>query len=169
MGARVKDPSTGQFKEMYVKALDSLPVGAEIDFDGDSADIPDGWEEVSGKSLVSYELYSGNSTSGNLTISNDISNYKKVEVTAQARNGVRTTFVLYEPSEKIIEIKTGNAETGLIDYYIFTACTLAFSGTTVTRANTRVVQLRNNTSLSIGTDDSYYTLGIVKIIGYKEV
>ena len=45
MGVRVKDNS--QFKEIYVKALDSMPVGTEVDFDGNSADIPDGWEQVS--------------------------------------------------------------------------------------------------------------------------
>lgn len=40
------DSVTGQFKEVYVKALDSLPVGSEIDFDGDTSDIPAGWEQV---------------------------------------------------------------------------------------------------------------------------
>ena len=44
---RAKDKTTGQFKKVYVKALDSMPVGSELDFDGNSADIPVGWEEVS--------------------------------------------------------------------------------------------------------------------------
>lgn len=44
MGARVKDPNTGQFKEIYVKALDSLPVGTIVDYDGQASDIPTGWE-----------------------------------------------------------------------------------------------------------------------------
>jgi hypothetical protein len=56
MGVRVKD--NGQFKEIYVKALDSLPVGAEIDFDGDSADIPDGWELV-GNNYSTDEIKTG--------------------------------------------------------------------------------------------------------------
>lgn len=43
---KVKNPSTGNFEEVYVKALDSLPVGAEIDFTGSASDIPVGWEQV---------------------------------------------------------------------------------------------------------------------------
>ena len=43
---KAKNPTTGNFEEIYVKALDSLPVGTEVDFDGTSADIPIGWEQV---------------------------------------------------------------------------------------------------------------------------
>lgn len=45
---KVKNPSTGNFEEVYVKALDSLPVGSEIDFTGNASDIPAGWEQSSG-------------------------------------------------------------------------------------------------------------------------
>ncbi len=40
------NPNTGNLEKVYVKALDSMPVGAEIDFDGQSSDIPVGWEQV---------------------------------------------------------------------------------------------------------------------------
>lgn len=43
---KVKNPSTGNFEEVYVKALDSLPVGTEVDFTGSTSDIPVGWEQV---------------------------------------------------------------------------------------------------------------------------
>lgn len=43
--------SQGNFKEIYVKALDSMPVGSEIDFNGTSADIPAGWEQVQAKQI----------------------------------------------------------------------------------------------------------------------
>lgn len=43
---KAKNPSTGNFEEVYVKALDSLPVGTEIDFTGSASDIPVGWEQV---------------------------------------------------------------------------------------------------------------------------
>ena len=45
---KVKNPNTGNFEEVYVKALDSLPVGSEIDFTGSASDIPAGWEQSSG-------------------------------------------------------------------------------------------------------------------------
>ena len=41
-----RDRQTNQFKKVYVKALDSMPVGSEIDFDGQASDIPVGWEEI---------------------------------------------------------------------------------------------------------------------------
>ena len=43
---KVKNPSTGNFEEVYVKALDSLPVGTEVDFTGSASDIPAGWEQI---------------------------------------------------------------------------------------------------------------------------
>lgn len=43
---KARNPSTGNLETVYVKALDSLPVGSEIDFIGSSSDIPVGWEQV---------------------------------------------------------------------------------------------------------------------------
>lgn len=42
----MKYKDNGQWKEIYVKALDSMPVGTEVDFDGQASDIPVGWEQV---------------------------------------------------------------------------------------------------------------------------
>ena len=39
-----KDSTTGQMKPLGVKVEDTLPVGTEVDYDGQ--DIPEGWEEV---------------------------------------------------------------------------------------------------------------------------
>lgn len=41
---KYRDPETGEFKELYVKAVDTLPVGTEVDYEGE--DVPAGWEEV---------------------------------------------------------------------------------------------------------------------------
>lgn len=46
------NPSTGNLEKVYVKALDSMPVGAEIDFDGQTIDIPVGWEEITETNLT---------------------------------------------------------------------------------------------------------------------
>ena len=40
------DTVSGTFKKVYVKALDSLPVGSEIDYSGSAGNIPVGWEQV---------------------------------------------------------------------------------------------------------------------------
>lgn len=42
---KYKDPITGEFKNIPLKASDTLPVGSIVDYDGDT--VPDGWEEVS--------------------------------------------------------------------------------------------------------------------------
>lgn len=54
----MKYKDNGQWKEIYVKALDSMPVGTEIDFDGQASDIPVGWEQVDDKG----EIYSTTDT-----------------------------------------------------------------------------------------------------------
>lgn len=41
---KFRDPETGEFKELYTKAADTLPVGTVVDYDGD--EVPAGWEEV---------------------------------------------------------------------------------------------------------------------------
>lgn len=43
---KARNPSTGNLETVYVKALDSMPVGTEVDFDGQASDIPTGWEQV---------------------------------------------------------------------------------------------------------------------------
>ena len=40
---KVLNPSTGNFEELYVKALDSMPVGTIVYYDGQASDIPIGW------------------------------------------------------------------------------------------------------------------------------
>lgn len=43
---KARNPNTGNLEEVYVKALDSMPIGTEVDFDGSASDIPIGWEQV---------------------------------------------------------------------------------------------------------------------------
>ena len=43
------------FRELYVKALDSMPVGSVVDFTGSSADVPTGWEEVNDYSTTEID------------------------------------------------------------------------------------------------------------------
>lgn len=78
MGARVKDPSTGQFKEIYVKALDSMPVGSIVEYNGTVGDIPAGWEQAND---IIWTNSSPSSTISTSTISNiDMTNYDELEV-----------------------------------------------------------------------------------------
>lgn len=56
------DTVSGTFKKVYVKALDSLPVGTEVDFNGQAGDIPAGWEAVSDKSIMTSGISASFST-----------------------------------------------------------------------------------------------------------
>lgn len=48
---KYKDPVTGEWKEIYSKTADTLPVGTVVEFEGE--EVPAGWEEViEEKSLV---------------------------------------------------------------------------------------------------------------------
>lgn len=47
---KYRDPETGEFKELYTKAADTLPVGTVVDFDGE--EIPAGWEKAEEMSLI---------------------------------------------------------------------------------------------------------------------
>ena len=42
---KYKDPTTGNFKELFVKATDELPIGSEITV-ADDMQVPLGWEEI---------------------------------------------------------------------------------------------------------------------------
>lgn len=41
---KARNPQTGNLETVYVKALDSMPVGTQVEYTG--ATIPTGWEEV---------------------------------------------------------------------------------------------------------------------------
>ena len=59
---KVKNPSTGEFEEVYVKAIDNLPIGTEVDFNGSLTSIPVGWEQVSPQAQI---LWTNSSPSSN--------------------------------------------------------------------------------------------------------
>ena len=96
---KVKNPSTGNFEEVYIKALDSLPVGTEVDFAGSASDIPVGWEQTNNDELyykngdvysISHQYYAGGCLTGSSKeIMFTISLPKRLtNITSVAINGV---------------------------------------------------------------------------------
>lgn len=63
---KAKDKTTGQFKKVYVKALDGMPVGSEIDYSGNISDIPTGWEQIDDPNVYSttQEIDTGKTLDG---------------------------------------------------------------------------------------------------------
>ena len=48
----LKYKNNNTFTELQIKALDSMPVGTVVEFNGQASDIPSGWEEVSGENKI---------------------------------------------------------------------------------------------------------------------
>ena len=57
MGMKYKDPSTGQLKELSLKAADTLPIGTIVDYDGET--VPEGWEEYGTDDYSTEETFTG--------------------------------------------------------------------------------------------------------------
>lgn len=49
---KARNPITGNFENLYVKALDGMPVGTTVDYTGSESNIPVGWEKVSGQNKI---------------------------------------------------------------------------------------------------------------------
>lgn len=52
---KAKNPTTGNLEEIYIKGIDNLPVGTEIDID-DNTPVPDGWVEVDNPERINRTL-----------------------------------------------------------------------------------------------------------------
>jgi len=77
----MKYNDNGTFKDIYVKASDTLPVGTEVDFDGNT--IPAGWEEVTPNMKVLWTNPNPlNSTfaAQDIVLSETIANYTYYEI-----------------------------------------------------------------------------------------
>lgn len=155
------NPSTGNLETVYVKALDSMPVGTEVDFDGDSADIPTGWEQVDGKSLVAYTLYNGQATNNNITLSDSAANYSQIEIFFHSVLGYRQSVKVVQ-NNITIDLSTAYYEsTANVFYVVGVKGTL--QGNSLTLSNFFVA--RNGVVDDLVNKYIY----IDKVIGYKEV
>ena len=95
---KYKDPQSGNFVPFGVKIEDTLPVGTEVDYDGN--DVPEGWEEIleDDKVIVSPTEPTGNNRkkiwvqhSKNLFNGNSLGTTTVANVTATP-NGSKITF-----------------------------------------------------------------------------
>ena len=90
---KYRDPITGEYKELFLKASDTLPIGTTVDYDGQ--DVPEGWEEygtadysteetftgkhwIDGKPIYRKVIISHGITGNSAQIPHGISNIKKV-------------------------------------------------------------------------------------------
>lgn len=111
-------------------------------------------------------LWSGSSSSGNITLNDSCANYSYIDVVYMSRVGAYTTSRIYNPNGKMMNLTSGNGE-HMEGYYMYNTVELSFSGTSVKRQNDRLITIQNNTAPKVGTGVTYYTLTITAIYGYK--
>ena len=93
----MKYKDNGQWKEIYVKALDSMPVGTEVDFDGQTSDIPVGWERVQAKQIDLETVvwtYNTNVKFYTLPYSSGVHSYIITGVVSYAENALYSNVML---------------------------------------------------------------------------
>lgn len=140
---------------------EQLPVGTEVDFDGSASDIPIGWEEVDGKSLVAYTLYNGPATNDSITLSDSVENYSKILILYHNIVNLKNSVEI-SGNNSSIEFSTAYKETGTNTFYIV-GCKGYASNKNITFTD---FYTASNGAI-IDTTNKY--IYIDKVIGYKEV
>ena len=114
-----KDSTTGQMKPLGVKVEDTLPVGTEVDYDGQ--DIPEGWEEVDDTVLLA-EL-DNNTTNTTQQFNNiDFSSYKYVQLEMFYVQGTNNKCI----SSKMMPVSQIVDGISIQDRYIYWTSNLIF-------------------------------------------
>lgn len=139
---------------------EQLPVGTEVDFDGDASDIPIGWEEVDN---VLYEDAIG--TTGTVTLSKSRNNFRYIIITAEASG--HSISVIVDKTANYAQIGSVYSALG-INRTGFFAKLYDIGSTTITpNAYSTYVEVQinsNSGAINIERTDSLY---IKKVVGYK--
>lgn len=165
---RALNKRTGQLEKVYVKALDSMPVGTIVSFDGQASDIPVGWEEVSGKNYVAYELFNNNSgISDNITLNDSVENYDYIIVFYSNNSaGTYNTNRIDNPNNKNTTFMTIDIGGGYITYV---GGTYKILNNKITHLYSGAFNVRASGITDYSTASVAGNIKIYKVIGYKEV
>lgn len=157
---KYRDPVTGEFKELYTKAADTLPVGTVVDYDG--TEVPAGWEEVENGTVL-YENSSG--SNGNITLSETSANFKYLEVFYQI-SGWGTKSIRVESGKGIqLEIMSFDINDWGNIGYIQNIKVMNVSGENLSiHIHRRIFFYPNYTKPAEDDSNNIY---ITKVIGYK--
>lgn len=145
----MKYNDNGTYKDIYVKAIDTLPVGTEVDYTGST--VPAGWEEVDD---VIWENDSPSSAFTTQTLALD-DTYSKIEITfTGAVGGSRIIFIAYNDNSYMQAIAEADNKS-VFRRFKLDGTSLWFDD-----------GLIHNTYGTQGTTDNSYLIP-VKIRGYK--
>lgn len=152
---KARNPSTGNLETVYVKALDSLPVGSVLDFTGSSADVPAGWEEVYDYSTT--EIDTGKKWIDGKPI------YRKVfNTTSPSTTGSETTIATIGSFDTLVNM---NANIDLGQYGIVPLPQAAASN----NINTLAIDGKTNGNIKMKIDNvAYSSKSVIVIVEYTK-
>ena len=119
----MKYNDNGEYNNIYVKSFDTLPVGTEVDFDGDS--VPSGWT-TNNNVLWTNPSPTSNFAGQSITLSEAIENFSEYEVIYK-RQASANTFI----SSGKLPISSRN-RIDLANGYLYSRAISVLSGTTLT-------------------------------------
>ena len=106
----MKYNDNGEYKDIYVKTFDTLPVGAEVDYDGSV--VPDGWTEVDEVETGTIPITSSSVSAGDITyakcgniVNIDVNNIRISQGTSSAYQAILLAQ-LPEKLKPILRAKT---------------------------------------------------------------
>jgi hypothetical protein len=151
----MKYNDNGEYKEIVVKSVDTLPVGTEVDFDGN--EVPSGWTE---ENNILYQSPTSSGVNTNITLNDNVNNYKYIEIYYITNGRAGSQKVLSNSTSIIL------SEEALFDTYILTKCAVYdLSNTSLTLVSNRTYEATiQTTGINITQTNNFY---ITKVIGYK--
>ena len=150
---KYRENAQDTWHEINIKALDSMPVGTIVDYDGEASDIPTGWEQYT--SNILYENASGSNQTINL--SDNVSDYDHFVIVYKNTDWNEYFSYMKYDSGSAISITGNHVSSTDRDLYTFN---LTMSGTTITWGTSLF-------SSNNGTPFAYNPFKITKVVGYK--
>lgn len=144
---------------------EALPVGSQINFDGEVSDIPVGWQQVPDNQIVLYNDTTGTGVTGlnSITLSDSISNYSRIKLVIDTSRDGSSKYAYNIIKEfNINSTLTQFSESVCYDKIVW--FTFSISNKTLSITRNRITEVSNG---GITMTEGNYVY-ITKVIGYKE-
>lgn len=150
--------SKGELKELVIKANDSIPQNAIIDFDGDV--VPEGYEKVEDNKIILYENQNGNN-SYEIELLDTVEKCVGTEIYGIGDNNIRIYQKILNPNQATFEMSSEVMYEGT-EYINKALC--AFINNKFYKYQDREYKI-DITSANVRNVNAYNWLKIVKIVG----
>lgn len=139
---------------------DTLPIGAIVEFDGDT--VPEGYEAVEDKVVTLYENSSG--SNGTITLSETSANFKELEIFFRNNDNVYNSVKVSSPNGKAVHLAANTTTSGM-SYH--KEKTISITGTTIQTRYTNGYIEYSISSGGVSYTGANNYIYIIKVIGYR--